>query len=72
MEKRSYQIELPVNVELEYDRQSDSLYIYLDEDRSADEEVLSEDGNVVFGFREKRLVFIYVMKFSEIIGGYIL
>lgn len=72
MEEKGYFVKIPVNVELEYDKQNDILYIYFDEEKVADEEMLSEDGNVILGFRENRLVIIQIMKFSEVIGGYIL
>ncbi|MEM4481136.1 MAG: DUF2283 domain-containing protein [Desulfurococcaceae archaeon] len=71
MEERNYAVKMPTSVEVEYDRQNDILYIYFGEE-GADEEVLSEDGNVALGFKDGRLSFIMIMKFSEKIDSYIL
>lgn len=72
LEEKSYVIKVPTNVELEYDRQNDILYIYFDDEKIADEEILSEDGDVALGFKDGRLVFVEIMKFSDKIGSFIL
>jgi len=69
---KQYIINVPTSVEVEYDRQKDTLYIYFNRDEIPDEEWLSEDGDVVLGFKESRLVVIQIMRFSEKIEGYIL
>ncbi len=69
---KQYIINVPISVEVEYDRQKDTLYIYFNRDEIPDEEWLSEDGDVVLGFKESRLVVIQIMRFSEKIEGYIL
>ena len=69
---KQYIINVPISVEVEYDRQKDTLYIYFNRDEVPDEEWLSEDGDVVLGFKESRLVVIQIMRFSEKIEGYIL
>lgn len=72
MEKKPYTVKVPANVELEYDRQNDILYIYFDNERVADEEILSEEGDVALGFKDGRLVFVEIMRFSDKIEGFIL
>lgn len=72
MSEKLYYVKVPTNVELEYDRQNDILYIYLDQAEEVEEEVLSEDGDVAFGFKDGKLVFIQIMKFGDKIGGFIL
>ncbi|QOR95097.1 DUF2283 domain-containing protein [Thermosphaera chiliense] len=58
---------------IEYDKQNDILYLnFATEIGDADEEVLSEDGDVVFRLKEGRLVSIMVLNFSEKIGAAIL
>jgi uncharacterized protein YuzE len=69
---KQYIINVPTSVEVEYDRQKDTLYIYFNRDEIPDEEWLSEDGDVVLGFKESKLVVIQIMRFSEKIEGYIL
>ncbi|MCC6041839.1 MAG: DUF2283 domain-containing protein [Desulfurococcaceae archaeon] len=69
---KQYIINVPISVEVEYDRQKDTLYIYFNRDEIPDEEWLSEDGDVVLGFKESKLVVIQIMRFSEKIEGYIL
>jgi uncharacterized protein YuzE len=69
---KQYIINVPISVEVEYDRQKDTLYIYFNRDEIPDEEWLSEDGDVVLGFKESRLIVIQIMRFSEKIEGYIL
>jgi uncharacterized protein YuzE len=69
---KQYIINVPISVEVEYDRQKDTLYIYFNRNDVPDEEWLSEDGDVVLGFKESRLVVIQIMRFSEKIEGYIL
>jgi uncharacterized protein YuzE len=69
---KQYIINVPTSVEVEYDRQKDTLYIYFSRNDVPDEEWLSEDGDVVLGFKESRLVVIQIMRFSEKIEGYIL
>lgn len=72
MEKK-YFIENLGNVWIEYDRQNDILYLYFTtEIGDADEEVLSEDGDVVFRLKEGRLISVMVLNFSEKIGGTII
>jgi uncharacterized protein YuzE len=69
---KQYIINVPISVEVEYDRQKDTLYIYFNRDEIPDEEWLSEDGDVVLGFKESKLVVIQILRFSEKIEGYIL
>jgi uncharacterized protein YuzE len=69
---KQYIINVPTSVEVEYDRQKDTLYIYFSRNDVPDEEWLSEDGDVVLGFKESRLVVIQIMRFSGKIEGYIL
>jgi uncharacterized protein YuzE len=69
---KQYIINVPISVEVEYDRQKDTLYIYFNRDEIPDEEWLSEDGDVVLGFKGSKLVVIQIMRFSEKIEGYIL
>ncbi len=69
MEKK-YFIENPGSVWIEYDKQNDILYLnFATEIGDADEEVLSEDGDVVFRLKEGRLISIMVLNFSEKIGA---
>ncbi|WP_448578109.1 DUF2283 domain-containing protein [Thermosphaera sp.] len=69
MEKK-YFIENPGSVWIEYDKQNDILYLnFAAEIGDADEEVLSEDGDVVFRLKEGRLISIMVLNFSEKIGA---
>lgn len=71
--ERKYFIENLGNMWIEYDKQNDILYLnFTAETGDADEEVLSEDGNVVFRLKEGRLVSIMVLNFSEKIGAAIL
>ncbi|MEM0247113.1 MAG: DUF2283 domain-containing protein [Desulfurococcaceae archaeon] len=72
LEERLYTVKVPANIELEYDRQNDILYIYFGDERVADEEVLSEDGDIALGFKDGKLVFLEIMRFSDKIGGFIL
>jgi len=71
--ERKYFIENLGNMWIEYDKQNDILYLnFATEIGDADEEVLSEDGDVVFRLKEGRLVSIMVLNFSEKIGAAIL
>jgi uncharacterized protein YuzE len=71
--EKKYFIENLGNVWIEYDRQNDILYLYFTtEIGDADEEVLSEDGDVVFRLKEGRLISVMVLNFSEKIGGTII
>lgn len=71
--KRVYLVENPEQIEIEYDRQSDILYIYFSKDiEDADEELLSEDGDTAFRIKEGKIVSIMVMNFSNKLGGVIL
>lgn len=71
--KRVYMIENPERIEIEYDRQSDILYIFFDKNiEDADEELLSDDGDTAFRIKEGRIVSIMVMNFSNKLGGVIL
>ncbi|MFZ8782487.1 MAG: DUF2283 domain-containing protein [Desulfurococcaceae archaeon] len=58
-------VELPASVTLEYDHQTDTLYILLSRDEQPSEEILSEDSSVVFGLKDNRLVFISILNFSK-------
>ena len=70
--EREYRVRVPSSIEVEYDRQNDILYLYLEPGETPEEELLSEEGDIVLGFKEGRLVVIEVHKFSEKIGGYII
>jgi hypothetical protein len=71
--EKKYFIENLGNVWIEYDRQNDILYLHFaTEIGDADEEVLSEDGDVVFRLKEGRLISVMVLNFSEKIGGTII
>jgi len=71
--EKKYFIENLGNVWIEYDRQNDILYLHFAaEVGDADEEVLSEDGDVVFRLKEGRLISVMVLNFSEKIGGTII
>jgi len=70
--EREYRVRVPSSIEVEYDRQNDILYIYLEPGETPEEELLSEEGDIALGFKEGRLVVIEVHKFSEKIGGYII
>lgn len=72
MEEKQYYVKTPVNIDLMYDKQNDTLYIYFNSEEMPEEEVLSEDGDVVLGFKEGKLIVIQITKFSEKIGSYIL
>lgn len=69
MSKKEYSIGELGDVWLDYDRQNDILYINFGETpEEADEEVLSEDGDIAFRIKEGRIVSIMIMRFSEKIG----
>jgi len=71
--EKKYFVENIGNAWIEYDRQNDILYInFTDETSDADEEVLSEDGDVVFRLKEGRLISLMILNFSEKIGATIL
>lgn len=72
MDEKQYHVKIPINIDLIYDKQNDTLYIYFDPEEMPEEEVLSEDGDVVLGFKEGKLIVIQITKFSEKIGSYIL
>ncbi|MEM0001506.1 MAG: DUF2283 domain-containing protein [Desulfurococcaceae archaeon] len=72
MEEKQYYVKTPVNIDLMYDKQNDTLYIYFNSEEMPEEEVLSEDGDVILGFKEGKLIVIQITKFSEKIGSYIL
>lgn len=61
MNRRQYVLELGERIEIHYDRQTDTLYIYLDPDKQPDEEVLGETGDIVFGFKNGELVVIQLI-----------
>ena len=58
-------VELPTSVTLEYDHQTDVLYIKLGREEQPDEEILSEDSNVIFGLKDNKLVLISILNFSR-------
>lgn len=73
MEGRKYFIENPEKAEIEYDRQSDILYIFFTRDvLEADEEILSEDGDIAYRIKGGAIISVMIMNFSQKIGGYIL
>ncbi|MEM0003731.1 MAG: DUF2283 domain-containing protein [Desulfurococcaceae archaeon] len=72
MEEKHYYVKTPVNIELVYDKQNDTLYVYFNSEDTPEEEILSEDGDVALGFKEGKLIVIQITRFSEKIGGYIL
>ncbi|MEM1773113.1 MAG: DUF2283 domain-containing protein [Desulfurococcaceae archaeon] len=72
MEEKQYYVKTPANIDLMYDKQNDTLYIYFNSEEMPEEEVLSEDGDVILGFKEGKLIVIQITKFSEKIGSYIL
>jgi Protein of unknown function (DUF2283). len=55
----------PVNIELVYDKQNDTLYVYFNSEDTPEEEILSEDGDVALGFKEGKLIVIQITRFSE-------
>ncbi|MEM3926221.1 MAG: DUF2283 domain-containing protein [Desulfurococcaceae archaeon] len=73
IETKKYFVNPHKGINIEYDRQSDILYIHFDIDtEEADEEVLSEDGEVAFRIRKGEVVSIMILNFSNKIGGYII
>jgi len=63
---KKYIVELPTSVALEYDHQTDILHIILGHrEEQPDEEVLSEDSNVVFGLKNNKLLVISILNFSK-------
>jgi uncharacterized protein YuzE len=70
--EKHYYVKTPVNIELVYDKQNDTLYVYFNSEDTPEEEILSEDGDVALGFKEGKLIVIQITRFSEKIGGYIL
>lgn len=72
MEEKHYYVKTPVNIELVYDKQNDTLYVYFNSEDTPEEEILSEDGDIALGFKEGKLIVIQITRFSEKIGGYIL
>lgn len=72
MGEKHYYVKTPVNIELVYDKQNDTLYVYFNSEDTPEEEILSEDGDVALGFKEGKLIVIQITRFSEKIGGYIL
>jgi len=63
---RKYFVELPTNVVLEYDHQTDTLRIVLGNiEEQLDEEVLSNDSSVIFGLKNNKLVTIVILNFSR-------
>jgi uncharacterized protein YuzE len=72
LEEKHYYVKTPVNIELVYDKQNDTLYVYFNSEDTPEEEILSEDGDVALGFKEGKLIVIQITRFSEKIGGYIL
>jgi len=72
LEEKHYYVKTPVNIELVYDKQNDTLYVYFNSEDTPEEEILSEDGDIALGFKEGKLIVIQITRFSEKIGGYIL
>jgi uncharacterized protein YuzE len=70
--EKQYTVKIPANIEVEYDKQNDILYIHFDPEETPEEEWLSEEGDVILGFKDNKLIVIQILKFSEKIGGYIL
>jgi len=58
-------VELPTSVALEYDHQTDMLHIKLGREEQPNEEILSEDSNVIFGLKDNKLVLISILNFSR-------
>ncbi|AFL67046.1 DUF2283 domain-containing protein [Desulfurococcus amylolyticus] len=71
MSARRYYVENPEKIMMEYDPQGDILYIdFAGSEQEADEEILSEDGDIAFRIREGRILSIMVMNFSRKAGFY--
>jgi len=69
MDARRYYIENPERISIEYDQQSDILYIHFNGiEQEADEEILSEDGDVAFRIKQGKILSVMVMNFSRKTG----
>ncbi|MEZ0394021.1 MAG: DUF2283 domain-containing protein [Desulfurococcaceae archaeon] len=69
---REYRVANIEKAWVEYDRQSDTLHIVFEDVEDADEEVLSEDGHIVYRIKEGRLVSLMILGFSEKVQATIL
>lgn len=61
MNRKQYILELSEHIEIHYDKQTDTLYIYLNPDEQPDEELLGETGDIVFGFKNGKLVVVQLI-----------
>jgi len=59
-------VELPTDVVLEYDHQTDTLHIILGNiEEQLDEEILSNDSSVIFGLKNNKLITITILNFTK-------
>ncbi|MCY0868892.1 MAG: DUF2283 domain-containing protein [Desulfurococcus sp.] len=63
---RRYYIENPERISFEYDQLSDTLYMNFEGyEEEADEEILSEDGDIAFRIKNGRILSIMVLNLSR-------
>lgn len=68
--ERQYVVKITENIEVNYDKQSDILYIYFNPDEQPDEEILGGNSDIVLGFKDKTLVVIQILGLKNKIEEY--